>query len=184
MNITDRLLSVLGYDADIKAAVRRILPRVTSLSSKVELVLKVGHREEFGDKLVSEEAAVELEKMLRDEIHTASADDLAEERDLGRILVLAKRGADPSEDPLDIPDSPKLTFAILRALAIKVTGASDYRTRPDRAFLIDLYGDEATLKARIESLNAQFEALKPWIESLPMPLDDAERLLELANERR
>ena len=184
MSITHRLLSVLKDAPDIKAAVRRILPRVTSLSSRVELVLRVGHREKFGGKLVSEEAAVELEKMLRDEIRAASADDLAGERDLGRILVLAKRGADPSGDPLDIPDSPKLTFAILRALAIKVTDASDYRTRPDRAFLIDLYGDEATLKARIESLNAQFEALKPWIESLPMPLDDAERLLELANERR
>ena len=53
---TRRLLRVLEDAAAVEAAVRRILPEVTSLSSKVELVLQVGHQEDSGRKLVSETA--------------------------------------------------------------------------------------------------------------------------------
>ena len=77
---TLRLLRVLEDAAGVEAAVRRILPHVSSLSSKVELVLLVGHREKSGYKLVSVTAANEFESRLRNEIRAASADDLAEER--------------------------------------------------------------------------------------------------------
>ena len=172
-----RLLRPLNDTEAVESAVRGILPQVTSLSSKVALVLLVGHRDEVGDKLVSEPAAAEFERTLRGEIRSASPDNLAAEHDLGRILDFDKNTADSWEGSLDGGDSPRLTFAILRSGATTETDP-----RLDWVGLIDYYGGEETPKARIENLNTQFEDLKPWIESLPMPFDDAERLLELANK--
>ena len=173
--VASRLLRSLNGAEAVESAVRGILPQVTSLSSKVALVLLVGHRDEVGDKLVSEPAAAEFERTLRGEIRSASPDNLAAEHDLGRILNFDKNTVDSWEGSLDGGDSPRLTFAILRSGATTETDP-----RLDWVGLIDYYGGEETLKARIENLNTQFEDLKPWIESLPMPLDDAESLLDLA----
>ena len=180
-----RLLRPLNDAEAVESALRGILPQVTSLSSKVALVLLVGHRNEVGDKLVSETTAAEFEKSLLQEIRSASVDDLAGEYNLRRVLMFAGNVTDPSEGPLDIDDSPKLTFAILRSVrgeARSIIPASEPYPHLDWDFLKSLYGGEETLKARMENLNTQFEDLKPWIESLPMPFDDAERLLELANK--
>jgi predicted KAP-like P-loop ATPase len=48
-----RLLRSLGDSAAVEAAVREILPEVTSLPSKLELINLVGYREGVGHKLVS-----------------------------------------------------------------------------------------------------------------------------------
>ena len=45
---------------------------------------------------------------------------------------------------------------------------------------IDLYGSKELLETRINDLEAAFDTLQPWIESRGIPLDEAERLLELA----
>ena len=185
---TLRLLRVLDDAAVVEAAVRRILPEVKSLSSKVELVLQVGHREKSGHKLVSETAAKEFEKMLRNEITAASADDLAEERDPSRVLVFAKHYGGPTEESFDIGDSPKLTFALLRSVRGEMaTGSLGSRAIRRSAVLDweglnDLYGGEEVLETRINDLEVQFEFLKPWLEARGIPLDEAERLLELADK--
>ena len=75
-----RLLRVLDDPAAVEAAVRRILPKLTSHSSKMELVQWVGQQDTAGRRLVSETAANEFEKMLQNEIQAAPSDDLAEER--------------------------------------------------------------------------------------------------------
>ena len=121
---TRRLLRVLEDAVAVEAAVRRILSEVTSLSSKVELVLQVGHRKDSGRKLVSETAANEFETMLRNEIRAASADDLAEEREPLRVLVFGKHCGGPWEDPFENDDSPKLTFALLRSIRWEAATAS------------------------------------------------------------
>ena len=177
-----RLLRPLNDAEAVVSSVRRILSQVTSLSSKVALVLLVGYRKGIGEKLVSETAAAEFEKALCKEIRSASVDDLAGEYNLKRVFH-ARTVIDPSEDPFDIDDSPKLTFAILRSVrgeTRSIIPAGDPIRGLDWVFLKSLYGGEETLKARIENLNTQFEDLKPWIESLPMPLNDAESLLDLA----
>ena len=172
----------------VEAAVRRILPKVTGISSKLELVLQVGHRENSGHRLISEEPAAKFETMLREEIRAASVDVLAEERNLARLYWFARASTDPSEDTLDIKNSPKLTFALLRSVRSEMTTAPAGSRAVDRTpvlnwdLLTNLYGDEATLEQRIRSLNARFEDLKPWIESRGISLDDAKSLLELANK--
>ena len=83
--------------------------------------------------------------------------------------------AGPSESPFNIEDSPKLTLALLRAaydeIRSQAEGSRAVKRSPRLAWdtLTELYGDEATLKERIESLK---EA----------KLDGADDLLELADE--
>ena len=183
-----RLLGTLEDPAAVETAVRRILPEVISLSSKVELVLQIGHREQSGHKLVSVTAAGEFETMLRNEIRAAATDDLAQERDPSRVLVFARHYGGPSEEPLDIDDSPKLTFGLLRSVRGEMETASlgsrAVRRTPVLNWerLIDLYGGGEVLETRINDLKARFEMLKPWITSRRIPLDDAEHLLELADK--
>lgn len=158
--VTYRLLRSLGNPAAVEAAVRQILPELKSLSAKLELITEVGYREGAGHKLVSEAAAAEFEKALRDEVRARPVDHLAKEGDLVRLFLVAKREGDPSEAPLTIDDAPQLTLAVLRAARSEVRsqamGSRAVRRSPRLAWdvLIELYGDEATLKERIESLKA------------------------------
>ena len=185
---TLRLLRVLEDAIAVETAVRRILPEVTSLSSKVELVLQTGHREQSGHKLVSVTVASEFETMLRNEIRVATIDDLVQERDPSRVLVFARHYGDPSEEPFDIDDSPKLTFALLQSVRGEMETASlssrAVRRTPVLNWerLIDLYGGGEVLESRINDLKVRFEIVKPWIKSRGIPLDDAEHLLELADK--
>jgi len=172
--VTYRLLRSLKDPAAVEAATRQILPELNSLSTKLHLLNSVGYRENVGHKLVSEAAAREFEKTWRDEVRSASADDLATERDIMSILLLAKRDTPPSEPALEIQDAAHLTLAILRSARHEVLSqpmeSRAVRRSPRLAWeaLIELYGDEATLKARIESL----KATNP---------EDAHELLELVD---
>ncbi len=126
----------------------------------MELIGDVGYREGAGHKLVSETAAEEFEKAWRDEVRSASVDDLAKERDLLWVFLRAKREAQPAEGLLDIDNSSKLTVALLRSARSEVMrqsmGSRAVRRSPRLAWdvLIELYGAETTLRERIESLKA------------------------------
>ena len=161
------LLRALEEPAAIEATVRRILPKVESLSSKVLLVDRIQRPGRDVGPLVSDTTVTAFQRQVQQEIRSASIDDLVDERDLLRVLGLAKSVIDPTADPFDIPESPKLTVVLLRSADIQT--------------LSILYGDMATLSARFEDLNSEFEDMKPWIESRGIPLDEAERLLRLAN---
>ena len=186
--ITLGLLRALEDAAAIEAAVRRILPEVTSLSAKLELVLLIGYRKDTGRKLVSETDAQEFARMLGEEIRSTPTDDLAQEHSLWRILYFAKDTLEPSEEALDIDDSPRLTFALLRSARGEATTGSLGSRAVIRSpslnwnVLVDLYDSETVLKERIERLGAQREALKPWFESRGIALDDAEIVIELAKK--
>lgn len=179
-----RLFRVLENVTAVEAAVRRILPAVTTLSSKVELVLDIGYREDVDSNLVSETAAAEFGKGLLDRIRNTPVDDLAEDPNLELILDFANTVADPSSDPFDNKKSAQLTFAILGRVLSGATNVDslDHVQDLKRRHLIDLYGSEEVLKARLENLRTQFETLKPWIaETQKMTPDAAEKLLDLAD---
>lgn len=156
--VTYRLLRSLKNPEAVEAAVRMILPELRSLSSKRELISDVGYQEGAGHKLVSEAAAAEFERTWRNEVRSTSTDKLAVEKDVLRVLYEAKREADPAEGPLVIDGSPKMTLALLRGARSEVRsqsmGSRTVRRSPRLAWkvLIELYGNEQTLRARIESL--------------------------------
>ena len=153
-----RLLRSLKDPVAIETAVRKILPELKSLSAKMIVIYTIGYREKTGHKLVSEEAATEFERMWRNEVRSISTDDLAKENLILPILLEIKRSEESSEDSLHIGASPKLTLALLQVAQSEAVsqsmGSRAIRRTPCLAWnaLIDIYGDEATLKARVESL--------------------------------
>ena len=173
--VSSRLLKSLNDPAKVEKAVRQILPELRSLSSKLELISIVGYQDGVGHELVAEQMASEFEKDWRDEVRLASVDTLADEHELLRIFLCMKQAAGPSESPFTIDNSPKLTLALLRAARSEALGQSmesrAVQRSPRLAWneLIELYGDEATLKERIESLKIA-------------KLDRADELLELADK--
>jgi hypothetical protein len=107
-----RLLRSLENPDAVEAAVRAILPALTTLSAKAELIFLVGYREEAGHKLVSESFARQLEQDLRADVRSASVDALAGEAKLLWILLFTIRDADPTEPPLKIVDLPQMTLDV------------------------------------------------------------------------
>jgi predicted KAP-like P-loop ATPase len=173
--VTYRLLKCLQSPDAVEAAIHQILPELTSISSKLEVITEVGHREGAGHKLVSQSAAAGFERSLRDEVRTASAEQLAKEYDLLRLLVVTKREADPSEGQITIDASPEMTLALLRSAWSETLGQSlgsrAVRRSPQLAWeiLTELYGNEFTLRERIENLKM-------------MQPGDADELLKLAEK--
>lgn len=155
-----RLVRSLKDSDAIEAAVREILPQLTSLSAKAQLITMMGYREGAGHKLVSETAAREFEESWRTEVRSVTGDSLAKESELFRILLLAKRNAGPTEPALDIADSPGVTLALLQSARSDVRsqtmGSRAVRRSARLAWdaLVELYGDEDTLRERIEKLKA------------------------------
>lgn len=170
-----RLVRSLKDSDAIEAAVRKILPQLTTLSAKARLITMVGYREGAGHKLVSESVAYKFEECWRAEVRSATADSLTEESELLGILLAAKRDAGPTEPALDIADSPSMTLALLRSARSDVRsqtmGSRAVRRSPRLAWdaLIELYGNENTLRDRIQRLKA----------TQPEGVDE---LLDLANK--
>lgn len=158
--VTYRLLRSLKTPEAIEEAARQILPQLRLLSSKLEVIDDLGYREDAGHKLVSRAAAAELEVEWRDQVRSASIDELVDEPELLRVLLVAKHDSEESGEELPISDSPQLTLAILRAAHVDVrsqsVGTRTVRRSPVLAWdaLADLYGGEAVLKERIEALKA------------------------------
>jgi hypothetical protein len=155
-----RFLRSLKDPSAIEAAVRQILPQVGTISSKLELIDTVGYREGVGHKLISEAAANDLERTWRDELRAASADVLAAERGLLWMLRWARQRADTGELPIEVPDTPGVTLALLRSARSEVLGQAmgsrAVQRTPHLAWkeLIELYGSEEILRSRIEDLKA------------------------------
>lgn len=153
-----RLVRSLQHQGAIEGAVREILPQLATLSSKELLLRLVGHKEGAGHKLVSEPIAHELELAWRDEVRSASAESLAAERELLRVVVVAKRDATEEESALEIPDAPEVTIALLRSARTNVRsqteGSRSVRRSPRLAWevLTEMYGSEEVLAARMASL--------------------------------
>jgi len=170
-----RLIRALNDSDATENAVRTILPELTTLSAKAKLITMVGYREGAGHKLVSEDAADKLEREWREQVRAAGEDSLLAEWDLLRVLLMARREAAPDEPTLEIPDSPRITLAILRAARSDVRsqamGSRAVRRAPRLAWdaLGELCGGEEALKRRLDELRAV------------LPDDDAD-LFELAEQ--
>lgn len=155
-----RFLRAVGDPTALEVVVSTILPQVSSLSSKLEVITDVGYREGAGHQLVTESAARGFETAWREEVQAAHSEQLVKEPDLLRVLLLAKRDAGPSEDPLIILDSPEMTLALLRSARSDVrsqsVGTRAVRRSPRLVWdaLIELYDDETSVKQRIEGLKA------------------------------
>ncbi len=158
--VTYRLLRSLGDKDDVGAAVVEILPALSSLSAKFELLTTVGYRENAGHKLISEEAAKKLEAEWRAEVRAAQPADLAKENDLVQVFYWSGQDLEDDEPVIEVPADPQVTLAALRGAKTETRRQSlesraVHRT-PVFAWdsLIGIYGDEETLVQHIEELKS------------------------------
>lgn len=169
------ILNQLQTPEEVEVIVRRVLPELTSLYSKTELIHLVGHQQ-VGDGLISEEAEAEFSMELFNHMQSMSIDELAQEKNLASTLKFIK----DSGRPVEIPDSPKITFVLLRSSLI--TSEAQPLQSLNWYVLIELYGAEDILKARVDSLNKQLKDkdLKQWLEDREISVADAEAIINLA----
>ena len=155
-----RLVRSLKEPDAIEGAVREILPQLTTLSAKLDLITDVGYREGAGHKLVSESAASNFERDWRAEVRSAPVELLTKESELLTVLLYSKRDASSAEDRLEIADTPQMTLALLRSACTEVRsqsmGSRAVRRTSRLAWnaLAELYGDEDILRERIGRLKA------------------------------
>ncbi|HJQ96040.1 MAG TPA: P-loop NTPase fold protein [Acidimicrobiia bacterium] len=153
-----RLLRSLESQADLVEAVRDILPQLTKLSSKLEVIMDIGHREGAGHRLVTEEAAAEFERGWRAQVRSAPVEHLVNDREVLKIFLVAQRYAEADEAPVELADSPELTLALLRASRSEVRSQLIGNRAVRRSFrlawdaLVEVFGGENVLRLRFESL--------------------------------
>ncbi len=164
------LLPLVGTD-DLVDLLKNILRELQSLSSKVALVTQIKSLEITNATFLSDADKRILEEWTNNEILSANADQLAEERHPAQILMFSSKHANPSSTPLMIHDSPKLTFALLWDCQTQSNSmelgsrAVETERGIHESTLMSIHGNEQMLSIRIESLQQNFKSVAPWIES-------------------
>lgn len=109
-----RMLRQIEDEVHREAVVREVLPQLTSLSARRELLRLVGYEEDSGHKLIPETAVCELDRALREEVRAASAQALASEGELLRLLWWARKTSGDDEPAFELPAGDGLAVALLR----------------------------------------------------------------------
>ena len=155
-----RLLRPLGGHNEVEVTIRTILPQVDTLSAKRTLIDLVGYLKDVGHKLVSESAFRKFDRDWRDEVRAANEDALVKDTKLITILLRAQKEAKSGEPQIKIPDSPRLTLALLRSASYE-DRSQDLGSLAIYSYkrlhwdaLMEVYGDEQILCERIEALKA------------------------------
>lgn len=156
-----RLLRQVDGPIETEQVVADAIPRLDTLSSRLELVRLVGHAEGSGHKLVSVEAAQRLEAELAEAVDSASPAELAKEWDLLRLLLRTHPQNPDGEPMLSTTDDPELNKQVLvharTDARSRSMGNRAVRTEARLAWdaLTKVYGDEEQLRRVVESLEGQ-----------------------------
>lgn len=155
-----RLLKSENSAEVIEAIARDALEHLQTQHAKLTLIEMIGHTENVGHKMISEESAKQFEKAWRAELRALPAESLAAEPDLLRSVLVASRGGDDDEPKLAIPPDPRVTLALLsssRSESISQTmGSRAVKRSPRLAWkiLVEIYGSKETLRDRIQEVKA------------------------------
>jgi hypothetical protein len=154
-----RLLRKVEDPTALATLVKVAASRIETLSARATLVEMVGHRENVGHRLVTEDEASLLEAQLLTAMEHTPPQDLARERDLVRLLYLAQ-SIDPGRGTAlvgRLAERDEVFLAVLRGLRREVHSSSigDRVSRTDHDFgweaLCNLFGEE-TARRRVSQL--------------------------------
>ena len=169
-----RLLRQLPSPDEVERVVRAVLPKLSTLSSRFQLIILVGHQKNAGHKLISSSAAEELEAELAKVVHGAEPDMLAQEWDLVGLLYWAQERTPEGTWTLPTHDNLELNAKILidaRAEVYSQAMGSRVATRKQRLqwdVLIKLYGGEEALGQVIDALEASQPSDEALIEAIAL----------------
>ncbi len=140
------------------------LPRIDSLSARLELVSIVGHRPNTGEQLVSEEDAEWLEDYLITALENASPDSLAKEYEITRLLFRARQHNEEKGERLVArlaEDDGIFLAALFRQYNRSTTGVEEghmHERQPTLGWqnLSTLFGEE-TAQRRVSELRRRYQ---------------------------
>lgn len=170
------LLKHLKTPDEVEGIVRRVLPELTSLYSKKELIHLFGYQQK-GYGFISKEAEAEFSEALFNHAQSMPIDELAQEKDLVWTLMFIKN----SGHPVAIADSPEITFALLQSSQFQKRSGNEPSRGLSWEVLVELYGSEDILRARVDSLKKQLKDkdFKQWLEDQNISVHDAEAMIKL-----
>lgn len=115
-----RLMRKAGGPEKVAEITTRLLPRIQSLTWRLELCDVVGHRENTGHKLVTVEASSELQRLLRDQIARAPIESLTAEPQLPYLLFFLKTGSEEDQARVsELCRDERVFLAILKSSVTK-----------------------------------------------------------------
>lgn len=169
-----RLLRQLSTPDEIESVAREVLPKLSSLSSRFQLVLLAGHQEHAGHKLISAAAAEDLETELVGAVRASEPDALAEEWDLLHLLYWVQQKLPEGTSALPAKDNLGLNATVLIEAKAEVLsqalGSSTVRRLPRLQWdvLVNLYGGEDTVREVVDALEASAPENQRLIESIAL----------------
>ena len=167
-----RLLRRLPDEQAVEEVVRRLLPRLKTLSNRHILLRLVGHEENAGHRLIFPRASQELERSLRDQILSTPPDQLADEPDLFWLLFWAQKTGDSPEKALELSFNPQFAGALLKT-AVGEEASQGFGTRAVRRqkqlnweILLGLVGSEQNVQELVD---------------LSLKIEDGQQVVEARN---
>jgi hypothetical protein len=160
-----RLLRTIEDQKALAIMVKELLVRLRTLSARLMIVKIVGHRENVGHRLVSKEDATHLEKQLLTAMEQASPQSLAQERDLVRLMFVA-RDVDPEKGEaliVRLGEKDAIFLSALRNIHRKshsiASGEVISRERRELAWdtLVSLFGEDI-VRRRVRELFSLVES--------------------------
>lgn len=171
--VTYRLLRSLGSPQAIEQAVRDILPKLTHLSAKWDVISEVGLRESTSERMISEQEAATLEGQWREEVQRASVSTLLGEPELLRVYLAVRAGlAGGERQPLEIPRSNEITLRIVESAQTEMRSQSidSYTVKRQVRLmwdsLVSVFGSENQLTKRLDDLLSSGVVIDPTLREL------------------
>ncbi|MGE8279686.1 MAG: KAP family P-loop NTPase fold protein [Stenotrophomonas sp.] len=144
-------------DEDARANfVFSILTNVKMLSARLTLLSLVGHHPNSGHKLIPQKEFEEFERYWRDHVRAASREQLAQERDLLDITLVARATNALEEPEIELPSGPEVSYALLRSALTETksqSGDQRFIKRTQRLRwkpLLEVAGGEDALRLRVD----------------------------------
>lgn len=151
-----RMLRKLADTDVVEHVVDEVLPRLTTLSSQLELIRTVGYEDGVGHKLVTNEFADQKERGFGEVVYRVEVSALAREWNLLRLLFWSKKRDPEFVVSRDMADDPQFNAQLLLKASsqarIQMSGnrAVSRETRLAWEPLVQLYGGEEKLRSAIE----------------------------------
>ncbi|WP_115789975.1 KAP family P-loop NTPase fold protein [Arthrobacter silvisoli] len=154
-----RILSGLETEETREAVAKMVMPQLTTLSSKFELLEILVPGEDDEKKLISDALESHLFESLADQVEMSTSAELAHEDQLLRLLYLPKR---LGREPISLSSRKETSFTV--AMIRKACSESIGQSMGNRAIrrtlrlnwetLVELYGTEEALLDALVSIDA------------------------------